>query len=65
MSDITLELSFAERSIINIALDYYKPVTASDATALAALKQKVARTKCGDSGCTYCGDDPQYGYNDD
>lgn len=61
---VTLDLTFAERSVLNIALGYYKPVTADDAAALASLQQKVARTPCGDSGCSYCGDDPRHGYDD-
>lgn len=61
---VTLELTFAERSVLNIALHCYTPVTADDAVTLASLQRKVARTKCGEPGCSYCGDDSNYSYDD-
>jgi len=61
MSDVTLNLTFAERSVLNISLGYYKPVTADDRAAWESLKRKVAQTKCSPSSCSIC--DPNYDYS--
>ncbi len=61
---ITLTLSYKVREALTYALTFYEAHaedSAQESFDVRSIAKQLSHTKCGDSGCQFCGDDPYYG----